>query len=106
MNYQNIGPEEFKSLSEQDDAVILDVRSPAEKAEGVIPGYKMINFFSGDFADEVSRLDKNKTYLLYCRSGNRSGSACGLMASKGFTKLYNLNGGIHAWNAKYGKEVV
>ena len=104
MNYSNIGPEEFKSLTAQEDAVILDVRSPSEKSEGVISGYQQINFF-GDFADRLSDLDKEKTYLVYCRSGNRSGSACGLMANKGFAKLYNLMGGINAWNAKFGKTV-
>lgn len=98
--YQNIGAKEFQSLMKDKNAVVLDVRSPAETRDGVIPGYKMINLMSSDFLDQVGKLDKNKTYLVYCRSGNRSGQACNAMAGLGFTKLYNLIGGISAWKSE------
>ena len=101
--YEDINAVEFKALREKEDAVVLDVRSPAEVREGVIPGYKMINLMSPIFRSEVEKLDKSKTYLLYCRSGNRSGQACQLMADMGFEKLYNLQGGIGAWNNTFGK---
>jgi rhodanese-related sulfurtransferase len=48
--------------------------------------------------EKVSELDKTKEFLVYCRSGGRSGMACGLMAKNGFDKLNNLKGGIMAWN--------
>ena len=99
MNYQNIDVQEFAQKMEQPDHVILDVRSPQELSDGSIPGYTQINFFEADFKEQVSKLDPSKSYLIYCRSGNRSGKACGLMASMGFSKLYNLKGGIGAWNA-------
>jgi len=59
----------------------------------------MINFFDADFKEQLSGLDKSKSYLVYCRSGNRSGKACSMMADMGFKNLYNLRGGIGAWNA-------
>lgn len=96
--YQNIGAKEFHDLMKDKDAVVLDVRTPAETRDGVIPGYKMLNSMSPDFDNQIKKLDKNKKYLVYCRSGNRSGQACRIMADKGFDKLYNLVGGIAAWN--------
>lgn len=96
--YQNITADTFAELSEKKDHVILDVRSPNELSEGSIPGHIMINFFESDFKEELNKLDKSKSYLVYCRSGNRSGKACSLMAKIGFNKLYNLKGGIGAWN--------
>ena len=99
MNYQNIDAQHFAELMEKDGHIVLDVRSPGELADGEVPGYTMINFFDSDFRDQVSKLDKSKTYLVYCRSGNRSGQACALKADLGFKHLYNLSGGIGAWNS-------
>lgn len=99
MNYQNIDAQQFADLKEKEDHVVLDVRSPGELAEGAVPGHQMINFFESDFKEKVAKLDKSKTYLVYCRSGNRSGKACTLMADMGFEHLYNLKGGIGAWKS-------
>lgn len=99
MNYQNIDAAQFEELMKQEDTVVLDVRSPQELADGSISGYTMINFFDSDFASSVQQLDKSKTYLVYCRSGNRSGQACAMMSDMGFKNLYNLKGGIGAWNS-------
>jgi rhodanese-related sulfurtransferase len=100
MGFHNIGPEDFEALIGQEGYVLLDVRAPEEYAEGQIEGHTMINFFDPGFPDELAELDKSKNYLVYCRSGNRSGQACGLMEELGFEgELYNLNGGIRAWNA-------
>ena len=98
MSYSNINAEKFQELKEKNDHVVIDVRSKSELVEGYIEGSEMIDIFSPDFMDRISRLDKSKTYLLYCRSGNRSGSACGIMSNLGFSNLYNLEGGIMAWN--------
>lgn len=99
MSFDNISVEKFSELMKEDNHIILDVRSPQELAEGSIPGHKMINFFDGDFPEQIEKLDKSKSYLVYCRSGNRSGQACAMMSAAGFGKLYNLEGGIGAWNA-------
>lgn len=98
MNHKNISAAEFDKLSKEANTEIIDVRSPEEKVEGFIEGAKVINIMGPTFADDIKELDKNKTYLVYCRSGNRSGTACGFMASNGFDKLYNLDGGIQSWN--------
>jgi rhodanese-related sulfurtransferase len=99
MSFENISVEKFSELMKEENHVILDVRSPQELAEGSVPGHEMINFFDSNFPEQVEKLDKSKTYLIYCRSGNRSGQACAMMANMGFGKLYNLEGGIGAWNA-------
>jgi len=95
---KNIEFSEFRELMNQQNAVIIDVRNQAEKSEGDIPGCLNIDIFSAEFANEIEKLDREKTYLVFCRSGVRSGSACGFMDSKHFKSLYNLNGGIMAWN--------
>lgn len=96
--YRDVSVEEFSKLRLAINPIILDVRSPEELAEGFIPNYKQINFFNTSFRKELERLDRAKTYLVYCRSGNRSGKACMMMSKMGFEKLYNLQGGIQAWN--------
>jgi rhodanese-related sulfurtransferase len=99
--YQDINAEEFSKLSKNPDTVILDVRTGGEVSEGKIPGainINVMNFLS--FGSEIDKLDRDKTYLVYCRSGNRSGNACQMMQKKGFTKLYNLSGGVGAWRGK------
>lgn len=98
MNYKNLNPKDFKkAMSEQENTVLLDVRTPAEVAEGVIEGAIALDFFANDFQAKVNALDKNKNYFVYCRSGNRSGQACQLMDQLGFKSLVNLEGGILAW---------
>jgi rhodanese-related sulfurtransferase len=98
MNHKNIKAEEFDKLSKEDNTEIIDVRSPEEEVEGFIEGATVINIMGPDFADKIKELGRDKTYLVYCRSGNRSSTACGFMASNGFDTLYNLEGGIQAWN--------
>ncbi|UCE98382.1 MAG: hypothetical protein JSV74_03420 [Dehalococcoidia bacterium] len=78
---------------------ILDVRTPEEHAEGFIPGAILIDFRSDTWLVEVGALDKNDTYLVYCRSGNRSTSAVEDMRSFNFAEVYNMQGGISAWIA-------
>lgn len=98
MNHKNIEPEEFKELMGQEDYIVLDVRAPEELVEGAIDGHKLISMFDPSFRSQIENLDKSKKYLIYCRSGNRSGNACGLMSQLGFEHLYSLSGGIVAWN--------
>jgi len=95
---EDISVEEFKSMMNEDNTVILDVRTEDEVKEGIIDGAMHINLFDSDFRDQLEELDKSKTYLVYCRSGNRSGKACEVMNNMGFDNAYNLEGGILAWN--------
>ena len=99
--YQNINSDSFKTqISGDQDAVIIDVRTHLETLEGIIPKAIHIDIMGGRFKEEVEELDKNKSYYIYCRSGSRSGTACSFMGSMGFTKLYNLSGGMMFWNGK------
>ena len=96
--YKNINAEEFSALKDKKNHIILDVRSRRELAQGAIPHHTLIDFFSAGFRTQISKLDKSKVYLVYCRSGRRSGQACAMMADMGFSEIYNLKGGINAWN--------
>lgn len=100
LNVKHINAEEFASLMGKEKHVVLDVRAPSELSTGYIPGYTLVNFFDPGFKDQVSKLDKSYTYLVYCRSGNRSQKACSVMTDMGFENLYNLTGGIGAWNKR------
>ncbi|MGE0929430.1 rhodanese-like domain-containing protein [Cytophagales bacterium EPR-FJ-38] len=97
-NYENLDGKAFKEIYEKEksNAVLLDVRTKAEFQGGTIKGAKNIDLMSPTFSEQVDKLDKNKIYLLFCRSGNRSGQACNIMAGKGY-KVYNLSGGVGAW---------
>jgi rhodanese-related sulfurtransferase len=81
----------------QPDMIILDVRSAGEFAGGKIRGARNFDIMFSGFQNQVKNLPKDKVYLLYCRSGNRSGQASKLMADLGFKKVKNLSGGIMSW---------
>jgi rhodanese-related sulfurtransferase len=88
---------EFSKKITESGVVILDVRTPGEFAEGYIEGARMIDFQGGSFETEIASLDKNATYAVYCRSGNRSGQAVKIMQDAGFLNLFNLEGGVIDW---------
>ena len=73
-------------------AVILDVRTPGEVAEGHLEGALFVDFLADDFRDKIVELDKSADYIVHCRSGNRSGQAVAIMADLGFTGEL-VNGG-------------
>ena len=101
---QNINQEEFTKLAEDTEYVVLDVRSPQECAEGIIPGSMMLNFLDPvAFQEGIGELDKSKKYLIYCRSGQRSGRACLMMDQLGFADTYNLAGGMLDWTGPVTK---
>ncbi len=96
--YKNVPATEFNQLiASNPDAVIIDVRTPAEVQERSIPKAVNINSQAPDFAQKMAQLDKAGTYLVYCRSGARSGNACSMMAASGFTSVYNLSGGLMSY---------
>jgi rhodanese-related sulfurtransferase len=82
-----------------ENLVVLDVRTPAEYQEGHLPDAALIDFYEADFAEQLAELDRDAPYLLYCRSGNRSGQARALMEQLGFTNVADVDGGILAWAA-------
>jgi len=95
---QSLEPQAFQTkLKETPDAVLLDVRTPEEIEQGKIAGATPMDFKSEDFEARLSALDKDKPYFVYCAVGGRSGKTANLMKEKGFTKVYNLQGGFEAW---------
>jgi rhodanese-related sulfurtransferase len=96
---QNLKPEQFEALRKADtnSTVVLDVRTKKERQEGHIPGSVLLDFNSDNFEQELTKLDKNKTYLVHCAAGGRSARACKKMDQLGFKKVYNLEGGMGAW---------
>lgn len=87
-----------KQLDNDENAVILDVRTEEEVAEGYIPDSKHIDIYKGDeFVEEVEKLDKDKNMYIYCRSGKRSAQACSILDQLGFANTYNLEGGFMNW---------
>ena len=88
-------------LGEDENAVILDVRTEAECDEGIIPNAINIDIHQGQgFISEIEKLDKSKSYYIYCRSGARSAKACDIMNELGFENTYNLLGGMLEWEGE------
>lgn len=94
-----------KLLAEKKEVVVLDVRTPEEFKAGHLKGAVNINIQSPTFKEDVSKLDKSKTYLVNCAAGGRSTRACTAMDGFGFTNAFNLEGGFRAWSAA-GQPVV
>lgn len=80
--------------------VVLDVRSAGEFAAGHLPGAVNVSIHEPDFADRIGRLDRTATYLLYCRTQNRSGAAANLMRRLGFERVTVMHGGFADWTRR------
>lgn len=98
---EDIGPQDAFELIQENrnnaDFVVLDVRTVAEYNEGHLENVINIDYYGDTFSDEINALDKNKTYLVYCRSGVRSAGAVEIMKGLGFRQVYNMTGGIIQW---------
>lgn len=100
---ENLDSDSFEQQMKDDkEAVLIDTRTKGEFNDGHIPNAKLIDIYSPSFQDEISKLDKSKSYYVYCRSGNRSYHAALAMKKMGFGKVYNLESGIIGW---YGEVV-
>lgn len=93
----NLDAAEFQKKTQEAGVVVLDVRSAGEFYGGHIEGAINIDVEGMTFDTDIAKLDKSKTYAVYCHSGRRSGIAVGKMADVGFTSLFNLDGGIQVW---------
>lgn len=88
-------------LKNDDNAVILDVRTREEVEEGKIPKALHIDIYRGQgFIFDVDTLDKTKNYYVYCKAGGRSAQACAIMNQLGFENTYNLMGGFSQWKGE------
>ena len=90
-----------EQLVQNENAVVIDVRTDHEVAAGIIPEAIHIDIYKGQqFLNEIETLDRNKHYYIYCRSGIRSGQTCNIMKQLGFNYTYNLVGGIEQWKGE------
>lgn len=80
------------------EAIMIDVREPAEWRAGHVKGAKHIPL--GDLATRLGEIPRDREVLLFCRSGNRSGTATKLLRSQGFEQVRNVEGGIIAWTGR------
>jgi rhodanese-related sulfurtransferase len=98
---RNMGPGEAQALIRENagkkDFVVLDVRTPGEFAQGHIERAVLVDYRSPAFREEMAGRDRAKTYLVYCRTGNRSVGAMKIMRELGFRNYYHLEGGIKRW---------
>ncbi len=96
-----ISPKQANALvqnqKDNPDFVILDIRTPAEFKSGHLKDAVLIDFYSKDFSKKMNALDKNKTYLIYCRSANRSTKALDRIKDMGFAAVYNMGQGVIGW---------
>jgi rhodanese-related sulfurtransferase len=89
---------EFENMINQKNVVVLDVRTKPENLQQRIPNSVLIDIHQPDFVMEIDKLDRSKTYMVYCRSGVRSKNACKLMKQMGFENVFNLKNGIISWH--------
>jgi rhodanese-related sulfurtransferase len=82
---------------------IIDIRTADEYASGHLANADQLDYYSSNFKTDLDKLDRTETYLIYCRTGHRSGLARDIMKEMGFLSLYNMTDGITAWQeAGYG----
>lgn len=84
-------------LATNPDAILLDIRTPEEYASERIADAENIDFYAPDFSDQLASLDPDETYVVYCRSGNRTDSAMDVFDDLGFAVVYEVEGGIVGW---------
>ncbi|UBM57795.1 rhodanese-like domain-containing protein [Marinilongibacter aquaticus] len=85
----DLGIDDFAKTYQETDGQLLDVRTPAEWANGKIASSKLIDFKSPDFAEQIKSLDKSKPVFVYCAVGGRSKKASKILGDAGF-KVFNL----------------
>lgn len=98
---KNVNAEEFKKDIDAKKGILIDLRTDEEiKSKGKIKSAKQIDFLAKDAEQQIEKLDKNKTYLIYCAGGGRSGECADLMKKQGFKEVINLEKGFGEWKSK------
>ena len=102
---ENVNTETFKVMISEKKGELIDLRTTDEmKSKGYIKGAKQIDFLAKDAEQQIAKLDKTKTYLIYCAAGGRSGDCAELMKTQGFKHVVNLEKGFDGWK-RSGNEV-
>lgn len=89
----------YTQLKTTKNSILLDVRTESEFQSGHLEQAKNLNYNAPDFANQLAKLDKNRTYFVYCAAGVRSARAASVMRSQGFKNVIELKGGLNAWQA-------
>ena len=101
VDFRRVSPDEAEALIRSNAGnssfVILDIRTPGEYRDGHIPKAMLLDSYSPAFRENLAALDRNKAYFIYCRSASRTGRATAMMQELGFTKVFELRGGVRAW---------
>lgn len=97
--FKLVSPKQFNQEIRENPGLtkLIDTRSSQEFLAGHVPNAIHIDLLSPKFAEEIEKLDKNETYLVYCQRGSRSINACKTMHKKGFANLRILKGGYVSW---------
>lgn len=99
----NLRPVDFaRALEQKNGAVLIDVRTPEEFRQAHLPGAVNISYLIPDLWDRLEQLDPNGAYFVYCRTERRSMRVCMLMQNGGFSKVFNMEGGLRAWEEAFG----
>ena len=98
--FSALSPAQFaERMNSDSQVVVVDVRTADECQEGVIPGALLVDFYQEEIMKQaMANWDPSRTYLVYCRSGGRSGQTLDLMKARGFKRVYHLEGGMNAWS--------
>lgn len=98
---KNVNAATFKTLAAEKGSVIIDLRTSDEIArKGMIPGAQQIDFLDKDAEAQIAKLDRKKTYLVYCAGGGRSSDCAALMEKMGFVRVINLENGFDDWKRR------
>lgn len=98
---ENVDAPTFKKMIDEKKGVLIDLRTDDElKNKGYIKGATQIDYLAKNAEAVISKLDKNKTYLIYCAGGGRSGECADLMKKEGFLHVVNLEKGFDDWKRK------
>lgn len=95
-----VTPDEMQTLIESRDVQLVDVRTKEEYENGFIENAQNIDFNSPTFDEDISKLDKSKPVILYCKTGGRSAKCSKKLLEAGFVQIYDLDGGITQWEFK------
>jgi rhodanese-related sulfurtransferase len=97
--HQLVDPERASEIIDDgpDDLVVLDIRTPEEFGQARIGGAVNIDYYGADFRDRLAELDRDATYVVYCRTGNRTQTGVQIMRELGFSRVYEIDGGIARW---------
>ncbi|MCB0561712.1 MAG: rhodanese-like domain-containing protein [Lewinellaceae bacterium] len=99
----NLLPLDFaRALDKKKEGLLIDVRTPEEFQQAHLPGAINISYLTPDLWDQLEQLDRNAAYFVYCRTERRSMRVCMLMQNGGFEKVYNMEGGLCAWEEVFG----